>query len=155
MNSIGNSLYIFVVLTLGMLEHGINWRKLFRAFGATEVFSLLVMMENDLIFETFFTVEAKRFKARHISLFPSHRLSLIFNYKHHRHHNCNSNHIITRYWYVCDTDDNKDQRYFDSRLILLIMERKKEQLKISEEKGMVTIQGEKFAIQALFSTPIL
>ena len=34
-------------------------------------------------------------------------------------------------------------------------ERKRQELKVSEEKGTITLQGDNFAAQVLFSSPIL
>lgn len=74
MNCIRHSLDIFVMLALSVLDHGVDGGKLFRALGAAEVFSLLVVMQDDFIFKAFFTVEAEWAEARHVSLFSTHLL---------------------------------------------------------------------------------
>ena len=74
MYGIRNSFNIFIVLTLSMLCHRINRAKLFRTLGTTKMFSLLMMMKNNLIFEIFLTIETKWSQTRHISLLPTHLL---------------------------------------------------------------------------------
>lgn len=44
MNSIRYSLDVFIVLTFGMLYHGVNGWKFFGAFGATKMFGFLVVV---------------------------------------------------------------------------------------------------------------
>ena len=57
-----------------MLDHGVNGGEFFGALGATEVFGLLVVVEDNLVFEILLAIEAERPQARQISLLPPHLL---------------------------------------------------------------------------------
>lgn len=59
-NSIRHSFDVLVMLTLCVLNHRVNWWKLFGTFGTTKMFSLLMMMQNNLVFEVLLTVKTER-----------------------------------------------------------------------------------------------
>ena len=62
------------MLTFGVLDHGVDGGEFFGALGAAEVFGLLMVMEDNLVFEVLFAVEAERPQTRQISLLPPHLL---------------------------------------------------------------------------------
>lgn len=74
MDGVGYSLYVFVMLALGVLNHGIDRGKLLGAFWAAEVLGFLMVMQDDFVFEVFLAVEAEGTQARHVSLFSPHLL---------------------------------------------------------------------------------
>lgn len=74
MNGVGYSLYVFVMLALSVLNHGVDGWKLLGAFRTAEVLGFLMVVQDDFVFETFLAVEAERTQARHVSLFSAHLL---------------------------------------------------------------------------------
>lgn len=73
-NSRRHSLYRFIVLTASMLQHGVNTGEFLGTFRTTEMFSLLMVMQNDFVFKWLFAVEAERAETTHISSFTAHSL---------------------------------------------------------------------------------
>jgi len=73
-NSRWHSLYCFVVLTASVLQHGVNTGEFLGTFWTAEMFSFLMVMQNDFVFEWLFAVEAERTEATHISSFTAHSL---------------------------------------------------------------------------------
>ena len=55
-----------------MVDHRVNGREFFRTDATDEVFGLLMLVQEHLIFETFFAVIAKWFEVSHVSLASAH-----------------------------------------------------------------------------------
>ena len=78
MVSVRNFFDVLVMLALGVLDHGVNRRELFGAFGTAEMFGFLMMMKDDFIFKGLLAIEAKRPQAGHISAFSTHLKNLLY-----------------------------------------------------------------------------
>jgi hypothetical protein len=59
---IGYSFNVDIVTASCVFDHGINGCEFFWTFGTVKMFGLLVMMEDDLVLEFFFTVETEGFE---------------------------------------------------------------------------------------------
>ena len=65
---------VFVVLALGVLDHGVDGGEFLGTFGAAEVFGLLVVVEDDFVLEGLLAVEAEWTQAGHVSSLTPHLL---------------------------------------------------------------------------------
>lgn len=68
----------YLVLGSAVMDHRVDRWEFFRAFRTFEMLGFLMMMQNDLVFEMFVAVEAKRSQTSHISLSSSHCLYLYY-----------------------------------------------------------------------------